>query len=388
MGQPQGMGFQGNFHWWEGVVEDNLDPLGIGRCRVRVYGWHTNEKVFLPTEDLPWAYPVMPLNTPNNKTYGIKIGTRVFGFMRDGISGQDLVMMGTVNTGYENPGKGFDEEDPMADPPSLASNTPRTGDYGFIDDREGAGSSVINGQPRKSQVTMTATSSSYEDRQDYYPLESGKNESNTNRLSRGQIEGTISEAHSLGISEVTKASSGSISEPANPYAALYPFNSVEESESGHYREVDDTPGAERIKETHRTGTFYEIHPDGTKVTKVVKDDFSVTIGDKGVKVEGICAVHVVGQADFYCESDITVKTDSAATVSAGTTATVKAGTDATVSAEGDATVEGKGNVKVLSEGNLDIHSGGLMTFKDSSIGGSTVPLDTLKKDIDEGRRVD
>ena len=71
-----------------------------------------------------------------------------------------------------------------------------------------------------------------------------------------------------------------------PFEALYPFNTVEESDSGHFREMDDTPDHERIKESHRTGTFYEIHPDGTKVTKVIKDDFSVTIGDKGVKVDG------------------------------------------------------------------------------------------------------
>ena len=353
MGNVKGLGNQGNFYWWEGVVEDNLDPLGIGRCRVRVFGSHTNEKDFLATEDLPWSYPVMPLNSPSNKTYGIKIGTRVFGFMRDGTSSQDMVMVGTINTGYENPGKGFDEEDTMADPPVLASNPERMGQFGFIDDREGAGTSVIEGQPRKTQVTMTSTESSFVDQHDYYPMEIGTNEPNTNRLARGKIEGTISEAHSSGISEITKATSGTMAEPENPFAAQYQYNSVEESESGHFREVDDTPGAERIKETHRTGTFYEIHPDGSKVTKVIKDDFSVTIGDKGVKVEGICAVHIVGQAEMYCEENV------------AETAEVVAKTSM-VDASDMAIVRADGNVTVHSDKNMTLSAGGLITFKDGS----------------------
>ena len=370
MSRLKGLGSQGNFYWWEGVVEDNLDPLGIGRCRVRVFGSHTNEKDFLATEDLPWAYPVMPLNNPSNKTYGIKVGTRVFGFMRDGTSSQDMVMVGTINTGYENPGKGFDEEDAMADPPVLASNPERTGQFGFVDDREGAGNSVIEGHPRKTQVTMTATESSFVDQHDYYPLESGTNEPNTSRLARGKIEGTISEAHSSGLSEVKRATSGTMAEPENPFAAQYPYNSVEESESGHFREVDDTPGAERIKETHRTGTFYEIHPDGSKVTKIVKDDFSVTIGDKGVKVQGVCAVHVVGQTELYCEENVTVKTDKTATIVAEA-AEVVAKTS-TVDASDMAIVRADGNVTVHSDKNMTLSAGGLITFKDGSGSASNV----------------
>ena len=42
----------------------------------------------------------------------------------------------------------------------------------------------------------------------------------------------------------------------------YPDNKVYETESGHYKEYDDTPGAERIKESHKLGTYYEIDKDG------------------------------------------------------------------------------------------------------------------------------
>ena len=44
--------------------------------------------------------------------------------------------------------------------------------------------------------------------------------------------------------------------------ANYPLNKVYETETGHFKEYDDTPGAERIKESHKLGTYYEIDKDG------------------------------------------------------------------------------------------------------------------------------
>ncbi len=57
--------FQGldGYVWWHGVVEDRKDPLLIGRCRVRILGWHTENKSDLPTSNIPWAFPLMPLNS-------------------------------------------------------------------------------------------------------------------------------------------------------------------------------------------------------------------------------------------------------------------------------------------------------------------------------------
>jgi hypothetical protein len=386
----QGMGFDGAFYWWEGAVEENIDPLGLGRCKVRLFAHNSPLKIKVSSEDLPWAYPVMPLNNPHGKIVALKPGTRVFGFSRDGISGQDLVMIGTINTGFDSPGLpvNFDESvDPYV-PIELGSSAEREGDLGFIDDRVGAGEPIAN-QPQKTKVTMDAVSSSHENITDYGPLQT--NEINVPRLARGIMADTITETHSGALASVTKASNGTIPEPENPFAAKYPFNTVEESDSGHLKEVDDTPGAERIKETHRTGTFYEIHPDGTKVTKVVKDDFSVTIGDKGVKVQGVCAVHVVGQADFYCEENINVKTNKTATVTALKDAivnatdnvTVTAGKNATVAAGGDTEVSGEGFVSVVAGLGLDLSCGGLMTFADSSA--TAVNVDELQRDIVDGR---
>ena len=208
---------------------------------------------------------------------------------------------------------------------------------------------------------------------------------NTPRLARGVVAGTIAEAQisSQPDTVVVKADGSEMAEPEPTFAAKYPYNAVEESDSGHVKEIDDTPGAERIKESHRTGTFYEIHPDGTKVTKVLKDDFSVTIGDKGVKVDGVCAVHVVGQADFYCQSDIQVKTDMNATVTAGNDLYAVVENDLNAKVTRDALVTAEGNLDIVTAGEMSIQAGGEILFKDSSATASNV--DEIIKDTVDGK---
>ena len=83
------------FVWWMGVIENRIDPLGIGRCQVRIFGWHTENIEDLPMENLPWAMPLLPLN--NSKSFSSpRIGDWVVGFFTDGLSGQAPVMMGVL----------------------------------------------------------------------------------------------------------------------------------------------------------------------------------------------------------------------------------------------------------------------------------------------------
>ena len=42
----------------------------------------------------------------------------------------------------------------------------------------------------------------------------------------------------------------------------YPHNKVYQTETGHYKEYDDTEGKERIKEYHTSGTYYEMDKVG------------------------------------------------------------------------------------------------------------------------------
>lgn len=98
-----------NFVWWIGVVEDREDPLKLGRCRVRIFGSHTENLQLIPTDTLPWAIPLYPVNNSRNWASPNE-GEYVFGFFQDGLSCQAPVMMGVfpgVTQGEPKAGTGF-----------------------------------------------------------------------------------------------------------------------------------------------------------------------------------------------------------------------------------------------------------------------------------------
>ena len=69
---------------------------------------------------------------------------------------------------------------------------------------------------------------------------------------------------------------GQWDEPETSYAAKYPYNHVYETEGGHIREYDDTIGCkDEYMNAMRQGTGYEIVDDGTKITRVKKDNYTL-----------------------------------------------------------------------------------------------------------------
>ena len=65
----------------------------------------------------------------------------------------------------------------------------------------------------------------------------------------------------------------------------YPLNKVYQTETGHYKEYDDSPDG-RVREEHRSGTFYEMQNDGTLHIHTTKDLNIVTKGNVNVTVNG------------------------------------------------------------------------------------------------------
>jgi hypothetical protein len=83
----------------------------------------------------------------------------------------------------------------------------------------------------------------------------------------------------------------------------YPYNHVIATDSGHSFEMDDTPGRERIRLQHRSGTFNEIHSDGTEVHKILGDGYEIVAKDKNVLIRGRCSITVNGDATFIVKGD-------------------------------------------------------------------------------------
>lgn len=84
-----------------GIVENRMDPLKLGRCKVRVMGLHTEDKTMLPTDELPWAVPLGSIYSASisgigRSPTGIVQGSTVLVSFLDGDSCQQPVMMGTL----------------------------------------------------------------------------------------------------------------------------------------------------------------------------------------------------------------------------------------------------------------------------------------------------
>lgn len=81
------------FRWFLGVVEDNNDPLGMKRCKVRVMGKHSGNQQLIPTGTLPWAFDSRSSLVTDAKS----VGAWVFGFYLDGDQEQQPVIIGEID---------------------------------------------------------------------------------------------------------------------------------------------------------------------------------------------------------------------------------------------------------------------------------------------------
>jgi len=93
------------FYWWVGEVEDNQDPMGLGRVKVRVLGYYTNVRggttTDLPKEHLPWATVLQHTSQSGNDGQGdssgqLQPGAIVMGFFMDGEEAQMPIVIGVM----------------------------------------------------------------------------------------------------------------------------------------------------------------------------------------------------------------------------------------------------------------------------------------------------
>lgn len=123
-------------------------------------------------------------------------------------------------------------------------------------------------------------------------------------------------------------------EPVSPGNTQYPYNNVMQTESGHFQEFDDTPGAERIRTQHKAGTFTETHPDGSVVHKIVGTKYTIVAQDNNVLIQGVCNITVQGDAVLDVQGD------------------------AYEHIKGDFNKVVEGNYNILAKGNMSLSAGG------------------------------
>ena len=340
------------FIWWQGVVEDRHDPLFLGRCRVRILGWHTEDKTEMPTESLPWSFPIQPITSAAQTGVGTSPtgpveGTWVVGFFRDGEAAQEPVFFGTLGGIPEDqapdPSKqiGFSDpriEKPDEEHPFVLSNkrllaydvdadarVPRAPK--LVSHFSGADKIDVTKESTKNETTKIMSGIMGDTPQiqvvveEYgsrsaYPDINFMYEPTTPRSARGiygnfaEISGPLSKyglinqkkkwrqalGAGFGVAENPK-DKWNEPDPEAMYGARYPYNHVTQSESGHLIEMDDTPGKERLHWYHRAGTFTEIGALGHRITKVVSEDFKINLMNDYQRVVGSKYENIVGKLD-------------------------------------------------------------------------------------------
>ena len=92
-------------------------------------------------------------------------------------------------------------------------------------------------------------------------------------------------------------------QPEIAYNAIYPYNHVYESESGHIKEYDDTPLHERIFERHISGSSYEYTPNGDKIDIIKNTHYTLTSRDNLCSISGNSDITIGGRHKVYINKD-------------------------------------------------------------------------------------
>ena len=300
---------------------------------------------------MPWATPVQPITSAaisgiGTSPTGLLQGSHVFGFFRDGVDAQQPVMMGSF------------AKIPQEAPADEGFNDPKL-TYPRVESRHG--SSTIK-------------------------------EQDVSRLARGVEKGTLVETKKSGVEKQIPIANSTEkwNEPETPYNPIYPKNHVQQSESGHVIEIDDTPTKERLHTYHTSGTFEEIHPSGTKVNKIVSDNYELITGDDYVHVTGNVNIIVgaTGGAEEDKKSNITIlvrgdadlQIDGDATAVVGNDLYAQVARNSETHCEGIYSVHAQEKIIFRSEGDIlfdsptecNITARGNINFKSGAGGGKGV----------------
>jgi len=267
---------RGNFTWFVGVVEDRDDPVQLGRVRVRCYGYHTEDKGQIPTEDLPWAIPINPIQSASvsgvgHSPTGLVEGSWVVGFFIDGDDAQEPMILGSI---YGAPSSFAD--------PSIGFNDP------------------LGMYPRYTETSDV----NFAARENYFALHQSRVDRENGRLNENNV---INEYFTGGPPKVSSVAEdkdtayyASVTWQEPPVGGVennvpeYPYNHVRETEGGHLEEFDDTEGERRYHRYHPSGTFTEIVDDGQRTVKIVGKDYEIVLDDKNIYIDGNFNVTVNG----------------------------------------------------------------------------------------------
>lgn len=263
------------FAWFTGVIEDINDPKEMGRVRVRCYGYHNDDKEQIPTEELPWATPMLPVTSASmtevgQSATGLLQGSWVVGFFRDGPNAQDPIILGSIPSisSEVNYARGFTDPDERYPAPNKLDITETPLAAKSIDEAYKTAFSYT----KKKELR---------DAHDIVPTANGAHDNN---WAFPNIDSVIA--------------------PQYPKNHVIAYEKADDAkEDSHIVEFDVTPGKERISTIHRTGTYQEITPEGDETTTIVGNEFKIVVKNQNVNVIGNCNLTVDANCSTYIKGN-------------------------------------------------------------------------------------
>ena len=292
------------FQWFQGVIEDNLDPEQRGRYRVRCFGYHTERKDYIPTTALPWAHAMMPITSASQcgvgeSATGLLRGSWVIGFFRDGQTAQDPVIMGSI--------------------PALTSTVDY--DFGFCD--------PVEQYPYKDKIGDQDTpeeaiskdgvykeSFTYEKKEEHrkntpevpIALDGGWKLPPVDTIVQPEYPKNHVRAYErkLKVEDVKDElidSTGILDKDADQVEFFEGDEGADPKKEMHTQEFDVTPDWERVSTMHSTGTYHEWTPLGDETVVIVGKEYRIIIEDQHVNVQGDCTLTVDGDYHRLVKGD-------------------------------------------------------------------------------------
>lgn len=308
-GNVEGESLPGIFR---GVVENNNDPLKVGRCKIRVWGIHTKNREKedtdgIPTSELPWAEPCLPI---------VEGSVSGFGVWSVPVQGSHVFLF-------------FENGHPMH--PRYFATVP----------------GIPEVKPNKDD--------GFSDPDGTYPTNARLGESDYHRLARGVSTQTlVTTKNNNRVIGIPKGLGGVWNEPTSPYAANYPDNLVITVHGGITLELDSTNGEERFHIYHPSNSYIEIDHDGNMVIKNNANKYEITLEDRNIYIKQNNSRTVDGDDKLRVKGD--VEKEITGDVKKEITGDVnrEVGGDVDDDISGNLNITVSGNVNITASGNVNV----------------------------------
>lgn len=220
-----------------------------------------------------------------------------------------------------------------------------------------------------------------------YPTIEYAGRSDVNKLAQGDISNTIVIAKDKQRMVGAQLPGGSTWEqPVSSFKGEYPYNKVNQTESGHIIEIDDTPGAERLHIYHKSGTFVEIDSTGSILMRSVGSKYEIVDRNGKIAIAGKADISVNGQCNFFVGNDANIEVNGDTNIVCHNDITAQAGGTLNLSAteeinisskiininslentnilsDKETYISSKEKMDILSENILSLHSKDMLSVK-------------------------